>query len=43
MFLLTNFYFRPYEFLAVYQRFTCDVFIPYSYLIYIRALRQLQK
>ncbi len=28
MFLLTNFYFRPYEFLAVYQRFARNTFIP---------------
>ena len=26
MFILTNIYFLPYEFLTVYQRFTCDLY-----------------
>jgi hypothetical protein len=40
MFLLTNFYFRPYEFLAVYQRFAYNILMSYSDSTYIRALEQ---
>jgi len=39
MFILTNIYFRPYEFLAVYQCFAHDVFMPRPDLVYIRAVK----
>ncbi len=40
MFVSINFYFRPYEFIAVYQRFAHNVFISYPNSICIRAVRQ---
>jgi len=40
MFIHTNFYFRPYEFLAVYQRFAYDLFMYCPNWAYIRAVRQ---
>ncbi len=43
MFVSINFYFRPYEFLAVYQPFACVFIMPCSYLTYIRAVRLSQK
>jgi len=43
MFVCINIYFRPYEFLAVYQRFARNLFIFCSNCIYIRVLKQQQK
>ena len=37
MFLVTNFYFRPYEFLAVYQHITYSLIISLPYYISILA------
>jgi hypothetical protein len=43
MFIHINFYFRPYEFLAVYQRFAYNILMSCSDSTYIRVLEQYQK
>ena len=40
MFVLINFYFRPYEFLAVYQRIACAIFMLLPNSVYILPLKR---
>jgi len=43
MFILTNIYFRPYEFIAVYQCVAYISFMSRPYLVYIWALNGVRK
>jgi len=40
MFILTNIYFRPYEFVAVYQRIECMNFMSFPGLVYIQMVNR---
>ena len=43
MFVSINIYFRPYEFVAVYQCVVRTPFMPYPDLVYIQAMKQQQR